>query len=150
MGGATKNISWMSQLLNNWKWAMEHLLNYYVIIKLVNNLVIHAKTKQMKIKHHYPILYIKANVVSVYVDKNWAVLGRFFQSLPIPCGVGNKQGRAEQGSQGSHFGGLREVPFLLKKSLGKTGGPASNQTKIQFFLKIIFIIEHIKKSKIFF
>jgi len=24
----------------------------------------------------------------------WVVLGRFFQSLPIPCGVGDKQGRA--------------------------------------------------------
>jgi hypothetical protein len=52
--------------------------------------------------------------------------------------------------QGSRCGGLGEVPFLLKKSLGKTGGPASNQTKIQFFQKIIFIIEHIKKTKIFF
>jgi len=30
------------------------------------------------------------------------------------------------------------------------GGPASNQTKILFFLKIIFIIEHIKKTIIFF
>jgi hypothetical protein len=38
------------------------------------------------------ILYIKANVVSVCVDKNWAVPGRFFQSLPVPCG--DKQGRA--------------------------------------------------------
>jgi hypothetical protein len=43
----------------------------------------------------------------------------------------------------------REVPFLLKKSLGKTGGPASNQTKIQFFKKFLFIIEHIKKTRIF-
>ncbi len=34
-----------------------------------------------------PILYIKATVVSACVDKNWAVPGRFFQSLPIPCGV---------------------------------------------------------------
>jgi len=42
------------------------------------------------------------------------------------------------------------VPFLLKKSLGKTGGPASNQTKIQFLKKNIFIIEHIKKTRIFF
>jgi hypothetical protein len=33
--------------------------------------------------------------------------------------------------------------------LGKTGGPASNQTKIQFFKKILFIIEHIKKTRIF-
>jgi hypothetical protein len=32
------------------------------------------------------ILYIKATVaVSVYV---WAVPGRFFQSLPVPCGAG--------------------------------------------------------------
>jgi hypothetical protein len=54
-----------------------------------------------------------------------------------------------QGGQGSRCGGPRQVPFLLKKSLGKTGGPASNQTKIQFFLKIIFIIEHIKKTRIF-
>jgi hypothetical protein len=41
------------------------------------------------------------------------------------------------------------VPFLLKKSLGKTGGPASNQTKIQFKKKNIFIIEHILKTRIF-
>jgi len=73
----------------------------------------------------------------------WAVPRRFFQSLPVPCGAGDKQGRVGQGGQGSRCGGLREVPFLLKKSLGKTGGPASNQTKIQFFLKNIFIIEHI-------
>jgi hypothetical protein len=41
------------------------------------------------------------------------------------------------------------VPFLLKKSLGKTGAPASNETKIQFLKKIIFIIEHIEKTRIF-
>jgi hypothetical protein len=97
--------------------------------------------------YYYIILYIKANMVSfcvdkmsVCVDKNWAVPGRFFQSLPVPCGAGDKQGRgragqgmAGQDGQGSRCGGPREVPFLLKKSLGKTGGPASNQTKIQFF-----------------
>jgi hypothetical protein len=95
-------------------------------------------------------------MVSVCVDKNWAVLERLFQSLPVPCAAGDKQGRgkarqgmAGQGGQGSRCGGLREVPFLLKKSLGKTGGPASNQTKIQFFKKILFIIEHIKKTRIF-
>ncbi len=55
---------------------------------------------------------------------------------------GDKQGRAGAG-QGSRCGGPGEVPFLLKKSLGKIGGPTSNQTKIQFFKKIIFIIEHI-------
>jgi len=79
----------------------------------------------------------------------WVVPGRFFQSLPVLCEAGHKQGRAGQGGQGSHCGGPREVPFLLKKSLGKTGGPTSNQTKIQFKKKIIFIIEHIKKTKIF-
>jgi hypothetical protein len=57
--------------------------------------------------------------------------------------------RAGQGGQGSCYGGAREVPFLLKKSLGKTMGLASNQTKIQFFKKYIFIIEHIKKTRIF-
>jgi hypothetical protein len=88
-------------------------------------------------------------MVSVCVDKNWAVPGRFFQSLPVPYGAGDKQGMAGQGGQGSRCGGPREVPFLLKKSFGKTGGPASNQTKMQFFKKILFIIEHIKKTRIF-
>ncbi len=58
--------------------------------------------------------------------------------------------QARQGGQGSRCRGPGEVPFLLKKSLGKTRGPASNQTKIQFFKKNIFIIEHIKKTRIFF
>jgi len=64
----------------------------------------------------------------------WAVPGRFFQSLPIPYGVYLfvVTNRARQGGQGDRCGGPGEVPFLLKKSLGKTGGPASNQTKIQF------------------
>jgi len=52
-----------------------------------------------------------------------------WSSFPV---CGDKQGRAGQGGQGSRCGGPGEVPFLLKKSLGKTGGPASNQTKIQF------------------
>jgi len=57
--------------------------------------------------------------------------------------------RARQGDQGNRCGGPCEVPFLLKKSLGKTGGPAFNQTKIQFLKKIVFIIKHIKKTIIF-
>jgi hypothetical protein len=61
-----------------------------------------------------------------------AVPRRFFQSLPVPCGAGDKQGRAGQGKAG-RLGQPREVPFLLKKSLGKTGGPTFNRTKIQFF-----------------
>jgi len=111
----------------------------------------------------------------------WAVPGRFFQSLHVPCGasyilkqtwwclfVWTKIGqclenssshcpypmelvtnRAGQGGQGSRCRGPREAPFLLEKSLGKTGGPTSNQTKIQFLKKIIFIIKHIKKTIIF-
>jgi len=38
------------------------------------------------------------------------------------------------------------VPFLLKKSLGQTGGPASNQTKIYIFLKIIKKLESFRKK----
>jgi len=60
---------------------------------------------------------------------------------------GDKQGRAGQGGQGSRCGGPRKLPFLLKKSLGKTGGPASNQTNFILFLN--FIIKHIKKTRIF-
>jgi hypothetical protein len=37
---------------------------------------------------------------SVCVDKNWAVPGRFFQSLPVPCGAGDKQGRGKAGRPG--------------------------------------------------
>jgi hypothetical protein len=65
---------------------------------------------------------------------------------PVPCGACSLSvvtNRVGQGGLGSCCGGPGEVPFLLKKSLGKTGGLASNQTKIQFFKKIIFIIEHI-------
>ncbi len=71
------------------------------------------------------------------------------RSLDLLVAYSNRLGGGRAGGQGSCCGGPREVPFLLKKSLGKTGGPASNQTKINFFKKIIFIIEHIKKIKIF-
>jgi hypothetical protein len=33
------------------------------------------------------ILYIKATVVVSVCLSVWAVLGRFFQSLPVPCGA---------------------------------------------------------------
>jgi hypothetical protein len=62
---------------------------------------------------------------------------------------GQGRGRAGQGGQGSRCEGPHEVPFLLKKSLGKTGGHAFNQTKIQFLKIYIFIIEHIKTTRIF-
>jgi len=83
------------------------------------------------------------------VGSAWKILPVIARSLWCLSVCGDKQGRARQGGQGSRCGGPGEVPFLLKKSLGKTGGPASKQTKIQFFLKIIFIIEHIKKTRIF-
>jgi len=73
-------------------------------------------------------------VVSVCVDKNWVVPGRFFQHYPFPVEL--MTNRARQGGQGNRCGGPHEVPFLLKKSLRKTRGPASNQTKIQFKKKL--------------
>ncbi len=45
------------------------------------------------------------------------------------CGDKQGRGRAGQGGQGSRCGGPGDVPFLLKKFLGKTGGPASNQNR---------------------
>jgi hypothetical protein len=99
---------------------------------------------------HYLIYKSKHGVHPfICVDKNWAVLGRFFQSLPVSCGVGDKQGRGRAARPRQPLWGPREVPFLLKKSLGKIRGPASNQTKIQFKKKNLFIIEHIKKTRIF-
>jgi len=84
--------------------------------------------------------------MSVSVGSAWKIFPVTARSLWCLSVVTN---RAGQGGQGSCYGGPGEVPFLLKKSLGKIGGPASNQTKIQFFFKIIFIIEHIKKTRIF-
>jgi hypothetical protein len=59
------------------------------------------------------VLAWKKGGVCLCVDKNWAVPGRFFQSLPVPCG--DKQGRvgAGQGGQGSRCRGSNEVPFLF-------------------------------------
>jgi len=42
--------------------------------------------------------------------------------------AGQGQGKVGQGGQGGRCGGPREVPFLLKKSLGKTRGPANKNT----------------------
>ncbi len=63
----------------------------------------------------------------------WVVLGRFFQSLPFPVVsvCGDKQGKA--GWPGQPLRGAGRGATSIKKSLGKIGGPASNQTKIQFF-----------------
>jgi hypothetical protein len=57
---------------------MEHLLSYYVIIKLVNNLVIHAKTKQMKIKHYYIIKRSQVgDVIATYVPTSSPIKSEF-------------------------------------------------------------------------
>jgi hypothetical protein len=70
------------------------------------------------------ILYIKANMVSVRlfvcVDKNWAVPRRFFQSLPVPCGTGDKQGRA--GWPGQLLWGTARGAISIKEILGENRG----------------------------
>jgi hypothetical protein len=86
---------------------------------------------------------------SVCVDKNWAVPGRFFQSLSVPCGAGDKQGRGRAGRPGQPLWGAARGAISIKEILGENRGPASNQTKIHFKKKILFIIEHIKKTRIF-
>jgi len=48
------------------------------------------------------------------------------------------QGKGRAGQTPAHW-----TYWLYIGSLGKTGGPASNQTKIQFKKIYIFIIEHI-------
>jgi hypothetical protein len=83
---------------------------------------------------HIKILYIKA---TVFVCLCGQCLEDSSSHCPFPMVFvclwwQTGQGKAGQGGQGSRYGRPDEVPFLLKKSLGKTGGPTSNQTKIQF------------------
>ncbi len=55
----------------------------------------------------------------------WAVPGRFFQSLPIPCGAGDKQGRAGQGRAGRPGQPLRGAArgaISIKEILGENRG----------------------------
>jgi hypothetical protein len=62
---------------------------------------------------HKSNLIYKSNMVSVRpsvcVDKNWAVPGRFFQSLPVPCGVfwggGARESPVKHGAGGASRGG---------------------------------------------
>jgi len=73
------------------------------------------------------------------VGSAWKILPVTACSLwsPFPvCADKQAKARQRQGGQGNRCGGPGEVPFLLKKSLGKTGGLASNQTKIQFKKKL--------------
>jgi len=101
---------------------------------------VHLKAKALMNIPLCQILYIKATV-SVCVGSAWKILPVIARSCGVCLSVVTN--RAGQGGQGSRCGGPGEVPFLLKKSLGKTGGPTSNQTKIQFLKIYIFIIEHI-------
>jgi len=45
------------------------------------------------------------------VDKIRAMPGRFFQSLPVPCGAGDKQGKA---ARAAATGGRARCHFYLK------------------------------------
>jgi len=60
----------------------------------------------------------------------WCLCGQCLEDSSSHCPFPMElvTNRAGQGGQGSYSEGPREVPFLLKKSLGKTGGPSSNQT----------------------
>jgi len=51
------------------------------------------------------------------VDKNWAVPEKFFQSLPVPCGAGDKQGRA--GRPGQLLRGATRGAISIKEILGE-------------------------------
>jgi hypothetical protein len=66
----------------------------------------------------------------------WTKIGQCLEDssshCPFPVELVTNKAGARQGGQGSRCGGPREVPVLLKKFLGKTEGPASNQTKLQF------------------
>ncbi len=66
------------------------------------------------------ILYIKANMVSICVDTNWALPRNFFQSLPVPCGAGDKQGRA--GWPRQPLWGVARGAISIKEILGENWG----------------------------
>jgi hypothetical protein len=63
----------------------------------------------------------------------WTKIGQCLEDFSSHCPFPVELVTNRVGRPGQPLWGPREVPFLLKKSLGKTGGPASNQTKIQFF-----------------
>jgi hypothetical protein len=99
-------------------------------------------------------------MVFVCVDKNRAVPGRFFQSLPVPYGAGDKQGRgragARQGMAGqgraaraAAVGGRARCHFYSRNPWGEPGDLHLIKQKYNFFKKNLFIIEHIRKTRIF-
>jgi hypothetical protein len=61
-------------------------------------------------------------MVSVCVDKNWAVPERFFQSLPVPCGAGDKQGEGRAGRPGQPLWGAARGAISIKEILRENRG----------------------------
>jgi len=78
----------------------------------------------IKVNEHFTwaksnvILYIKANMVSVCLV--WTKIGQCLEDSSSHCTFPVVTNRAGWGGQGSRCVGPGEVPFLLKKSLGKT------------------------------
>jgi hypothetical protein len=106
--------------LSRW-YLLVHGLLGLPVISLVNHCQVHfvwlTCMWNVGTKGTETILYIKANnlsvCLSVYVDKNWAVPGRFFQSLPVPCGAGDKQGRGRVGQGRAAKADTRPLDLLV-------------------------------------
>jgi hypothetical protein len=77
----------------------------------------------------------------------WTKIGQCLEDSSSHCPFPVVTNRAGQGGQGSRCGGAGRQYFLRQGRGGqgsRCGGPGDN-----FFFKIIFIIEHIKKTRIF-
>jgi hypothetical protein len=68
------------------------------------------------------LIYKSKHGVSVCVDKNWAVPGRLFQSLPVPCGAGDKQGEGRAGRPGQPLWGAARGAISIKEIVGENRG----------------------------
>ncbi len=79
----------------------------------------------------------------------WTKIGQCLEDSSSHCLFPVELVTNRAGRPGQLLRGVTGGAISIKEILGKTGGPASNQTKIQFFFLIIFIIEHIKKTRIF-
>jgi hypothetical protein len=78
------------------------------------------KEKKRKEKEKEKILYIKVTM-SVRLSV-WAVPGKFFQLLPVPCGAGDKQGRGRAGRPGQPLWGAARGAISIKEILGENRG----------------------------
>jgi hypothetical protein len=67
----------------------------------------------------------------------WTKIGQCLEDssshCPFPVELVTNRAGARQGGQGSRCGGPREVPFLLKKFLGKPGDLHLIKQKYNFF-----------------